>query len=69
MDRKPVISSNLISVGYDEEAKTLEIEFKNGVYQYLNVPRNVYDALMQAPSKGRHFHGFIRDKFTPKKIR
>ena len=39
MNRKPVRSSNISSIGYDSESKTLEIEFHSGgVYQYFNVP-------------------------------
>ena len=57
MKRQPVSSSNLRSVGYDPETKTLEVEFQNGsVYQYFNVPNNVYRELMAAPSHGRYFH-------------
>jgi hypothetical protein len=32
MDRLPVDSSNVASVGYDEEATILEIEFLSGRY-------------------------------------
>jgi KTSC domain len=38
MIRKPVISSNLSSVGYDSETNTLEIEFSNfTIYQFFGV--------------------------------
>ena len=43
MEREPVVSSNVISVGYDDASETLEVEFKNGVYQYYNVPRPIFD--------------------------
>lgn len=47
MKRQSVSSSNLRSVGYDPETKTLEVEFQNGsVYQYFNVPPQVYKGLM-----------------------
>jgi hypothetical protein len=39
MDRTPVSSSNLSSVGYDPDEQILEIEFNGGrVYQYYDVP-------------------------------
>jgi hypothetical protein len=65
MDRIPVDSSNISSIGYDEETSTLEIEFHGGsVYQYLDVPLNVYEGLLNADSKGQylaqHIKGYYR---------
>ena len=69
MKRQPVSSSNLRSVGYDPETKTLEVEFQNGsVYQYFNVPNNVYRELMAAPSHGRYFHRFIRNIYPYSRV-
>lgn len=64
MNRNQVASSNLTSVGYDEPAQTLEIEFTNGaIYQYYNVSAMVFDQLMQAPSKGQFLHVYIRNAY------
>ena len=53
MNRTPVVSSNVASVGYDEDSLTLEIEFKNGtIYQYFDVSKNIYDGLIGADSVG-----------------
>ena len=61
MQRQPVDSSNLRSVGYDAEQQILEIEFKSGsVYQYFNVPATVYEALMSASSKGTYHSQWIK---------
>jgi hypothetical protein len=50
----------MTSVGYDAKQATLEIEFGTGdVYEYLDVPRTVFHALLAAPSKGRFFHAEI----------
>jgi len=39
LNRTPVLSSQLRSIGYDTAEHVLEIEFVSGeVYQYLNVP-------------------------------
>lgn len=47
MDRIPVSSSNVVSVGYDENRSMLEVEFKSGsVYQYLGVPSQHFHALI-----------------------
>lgn len=65
MDRIPVTSTTMTSVGYDPEARILEIEFMGGaIYQYLEVPEEMFRDLLAAESKGRYFnlvfkpHGF-----------
>ena len=64
MERKPVSSSNLASVGYDPASETLEVEFQTaGVYQYLNVPEFMWERLMQADSVGRFFNLEIRNAY------
>ena len=61
MERKPVMSSNLRSVGYDEEKKVLEIEINSGhVYQYSNVESSRYEGLMTAQSHGTYFDRNIK---------
>jgi len=61
VNRTPVTSSNLRSVGYDPATQTLEIEFlKSGVYQYAGVPRSVYEGLMEANSHGSYFDQFVK---------
>jgi hypothetical protein len=63
MKRESVKSSNLASIGYDETNNILEIEFNHGgVYQYLNVPLNVYQELINANSHGTYFSANIRNK-------
>lgn len=69
MERITVDSSNIISIGYDELKKVLEIEFKNGIYQYLNFSKEVYEKFIDASSKGSFFHRFIRDKYSTIKIK
>lgn len=69
MQRYTVASSNLASVGYDSATQTLEIEFLSGwVYQYYNVPENLYDQLMRAGSKGRFLHQYIRNAYPYSRI-
>jgi len=61
MERIPVSSSNLASVGYDPTSATLEIEFRSsGIYQYYGVPEDVYEGLMGAGSKGTFFDQSIK---------
>lgn len=66
--RIPVASSNIASVGYDKEAHILEIEFHHGaIYQYKDVPENVYEELMSSPSQGAYFMNELKDKFKYQK--
>ena len=58
MYRIPVSSSNLVSVGY--ESGTLEVEFKDSIYQYHNVPESLYRGLMSASSKGSYLDQYIK---------
>lgn len=61
MNRTPVSSSNLASVGYDPEHEILEIEFRTGsVYQYFDVPVHIYEGLMHASSHGSYFDAHIK---------
>jgi hypothetical protein len=61
MNRKKVTSSNLASVGYDANTKTLEVEFKDGdVYQYYSVPDKVHTDLMNAASHGSYFDRYVK---------
>ncbi len=60
-DRVPVQSRSLASVRYNPETSTLEIEFLNGsIYQYFGVPRDVYENLLNAASKGSYFDQYVR---------
>ncbi|MDO9579555.1 MAG: KTSC domain-containing protein [Bacteroidales bacterium] len=70
MKRDPVESSNLASVGYDADNKILEIEFNHGgVYQYFDVPQDVYDELMDADSYGKYFVHNIKDEYEYDRIK
>jgi hypothetical protein len=67
--RRPVASSMMLSVGYDDAHAVLEIEFVTGtVYRYHAVPRSAWTGLMEAPSKGRYFDAHIRDKYPMKRV-
>lgn len=69
MKRTYVTSSNIVSIGYSCETRTLEIEFKGySVYQYTGVPKIVYEELMHAESHGKYFHKYIRNIYPTIKI-
>lgn len=70
MDRTPVRSSNIRSVGYDPASRTLEVEFHSGgLYQYSGVPEIIYQGFMRAVSKGSHFHNHIKDRYPDRQVR
>jgi hypothetical protein len=69
VERLPVKSRILRSVGYDESTKTLEIEFTSGiVYQYFGVPQKVYTDLMHSGEIGKYYSDKVRPKFQTKQV-
>jgi hypothetical protein len=64
MRRKPIASSVIVSLGYDEAAHILEVEFlSRRVYRFFKVPPLEYVTLLTAPSAGRYFNKVIRRKY------
>jgi hypothetical protein len=69
MERTPVTSTDICSVGYDIDNQTLEVEFNSGsVYQYANVPLGEYEGLLNADSKGKYFHANIKNRYSYVKL-
>lgn len=55
MKRVFVQSSNISSIGYDENQSILQVEFNNGsIYNYYNVPKTIYSELINAESHGKY---------------
>ena len=69
MERIPVNSSAIVSIGYDQATITLEIAFIQGdVYQYFDVPDVVYQEFISAESHGKYFHANIKDNYRCVKL-
>jgi hypothetical protein len=68
MEREPVTSTNVVSVGYDAAIETLEVEFKNSVYQYYNVPQPIYDQMMASESIGKFLNVYIKPMYPCSKV-
>lgn len=69
MERAPVESSNIVSIGYDSDNETLEIEFLNGsIYQYYDVPEYVFQELMSASSHGSYLAANIKGTYSYSKV-
>ena len=57
-------SSNIARFKYDEASRVLKIEFKNGgLYDYFDVPDNVFEGMRNAPSKGQYLAQLIKGKY------
>lgn len=70
MNRLPVKSSNIKSVGFDQINFILEIEFHSGgIYRCFQVPTSEYQGLIYAPSIGTYFDRHIKDKYRFEKIK
>lgn len=64
MERRPVESSCIASVGYDPESFELELEYRNGrIYRYEQVPPAAFRLLLQAPSIGEYVNRVIKPRF------
>ena len=62
-------SSNLKKTTYDTETKLLTCEFNNGfVYEYEDVPHNIYTRFRMAESQGKYFTAEIAKKYKYKKL-
>jgi hypothetical protein len=64
MQRVPVESSSIASIGYASQKRLLELEFRQSgeVYQYFDVPAEEYAAFLAADSKGT----YLNQQFKPR---
>jgi len=64
MEREPVSSESIASVGYEPDTATLEVEFVEGaVYQYFDVPEDEHAGLMGATSHGAYLNTNIKGRY------
>ena len=62
-------STVIDTYSYDSEKRILCIVFRTGkVYNYLEVPEEVYNAMKATKLKGIFFNQHIKDKFAFEKI-
>jgi hypothetical protein len=63
-------SSMISAFGYDEAEQVLDVAFHNtGVYRYCDVPKNVFEGLRDASSKGSYIRNMIIDMYDHEKKR
>jgi hypothetical protein len=64
-----ISSSNLKSASYNTETKVLTIIFNNnGIYEYSDVPWEIFTKLRMSESQGKFFNANIARKYTYKRI-
>lgn len=64
MEMYRVESSAIRAVGYDAESLRMRIVFAQGnTHDYCDVPRDVFENLLSARSKGVYFNRMIKDKY------
>lgn len=69
MNRVPVESSMMATIGYDHATAILEVEFHNGsVYAYVEVPPELYAELTETESKGQFFNTHVRAAFRFQRV-
>ena len=69
MDRSPVKSSNVASVGYEPSTKTMEVEFKDGsIYHYHGVESTIHSDLVSSKSIGKFLHANVKGQYKHSKI-
>ena len=64
------VESRIIAyAGYDEEKKSLMLEFCRGsAYLYTGVPNSVFEALMSAEAIDDYFNENIRNSFENRRV-
>lgn len=68
MDLQPVISSNIVAIGYDPETRELVIQFKAARFRYADVPPEIHSDLMGAESIGSYFARTIKGQYEATRI-
>lgn len=60
----PLRSTALAGAAYDDETRTLTVDFRNGrTYTHEGVPQEVYDGLVSAPSPGQYYNSVIKGQY------
>jgi len=69
MQLTTVESSMIHAVGYDDDARELEVVFNNGgIYRYVDVGKDEYEELLEAESKGRYMRAHIIGVYADYKV-
>lgn len=65
IDREPVTSSHIVSLGFEPRWSTLAVEFKDGsIWHYKDVPPDVAVQFVGAASIGSAYQSLIKGKYS-----
>jgi hypothetical protein len=65
-----ITSSNLKTATYNTEEKTLMVEFNNGaIYEYNEVPWEIFTKFRMAESQGKFFNASISKTYKYQKVK
>ena len=68
-EMKSVASSNVGSIGYNEDTQELYVRFlNNSLYVYKNVPKIEFEGLENAPSIGSYIHRNLRNVYAYERV-
>ena len=69
MERAPVASAALASVGYDRATGELEIEFRTGrIYRYAGVPSSLHAWLLRTRNKGVFVAHHLSGRYSERSV-
>jgi len=70
IERKPVKSHTILTMGFDKLTKTLQVEFRNkAVYDYYDVPEFLYERSLTKNSINTYLNKAVYNKYKYKKVR
>lgn len=68
-EMNPVSSSNIDSIGYDEQNQEVYVRFlNNSLYVYKGVPQHEFQNLLEAPSQGSYLNRSFKNIYPYERI-
>lgn len=60
----------IVSIGYDAESGTLEIEYQKGggIWQYYDFPEHMWNEFQYCESHGKYWHANIKTRFREARV-
>ncbi len=69
MERSKVPCELICEIGYDKDKELLEVVFNTGeVYQYEDVPHNIFISFMTAPNHATFYQEYIKHSYEYQKV-
>ncbi|HLJ21889.1 MAG TPA: KTSC domain-containing protein [Stellaceae bacterium] len=67
-DFRPVSSSTIHSIAYDDERGVMTVRFHRGPPYEYDAPKDVHDRLLAHESPGRFLHHEVKGRFRHRRI-